>query len=1461
MVFVRITCPKCGLSKDVPADIIPSTAAQATCSKCNHWFPVPSGSLQTAAAPNSAATQREKAVSPAPSQSPALKVDKTSIRDMPIQQGGNRAKSLLIFFLLLVVVLVGIRLWAEGKKREVPFPNFIATSTRGVAVSWGEDVILLDHAGKVNGRQKLPKGTMLTQLLYVGDELWHADHTSNSVRRLRNGSWETVISGGDRFRGAFKCAVDQKSGEIFVTDSSSHIIHQFMTDGRYVRSFGREGKGPGELKFPNSILFDRDGNLIVVNTNCFSIDLFSRQGEFLKTIAQVRGIGLYRYPTLMTRVGNRFAFLHTIDLRQAKAMLYGEDGQAIGELTTPTQIEEAGDIAAISGDILVSDQKERKVYRFSSDTLDYLGPFSTDLEALGMAEANTQRRYQLLSNLALVIMLVATVPLLFFYLRFRRQEQKKMASTDSSAMIPSSAIWASPYNRQKLQVAVLIMLASLGIFAVSFLLIAKLHILLGMLCYLVHAALAWYGYLYLSIASGYPNPSREENLQRLVKTAFLKTASVLTPGERVEVCTAAWLQPTRKQAALLLFTNRRVLVCDFTVNNAGIRQFDYGSLAAGTIKTLKPSLFQTFTYFGLSLATDPGAASTLSLYNCDQTLLSRIKQYLETRGTTGETVDDAVLCDTCYQPLQGAHCTRCPERKPNRTPVYLSLMFPGLGQFYNRELWNGTIHSAVFSIGILSMTIPVIKIMNHSAETGSDGYNWLLQNCGWMMFMYVTSAVDADLAANQGRKLFSQATGEIIRAWLTKKLAAMTPHRARMFLTTVPGISHFLSGRFTRALWLLALLAWLLWTVFWSIMTLVTGHGDSTNFQIIFFSGALVAILWTGMAIDGIRCYNEAPPLRITMPAVLSVSIPPLLSMAAAITVQGVWMLLLKTFPALNDALKMLFSGYIFRIPILFPGWGAALAVVFGITTWNHGKNARETGKDALIGFIGGSACWLVSNLITGQLVGSMLLQPLVFGLLSGLFIYRYYAGRGASPLIVPAGFLGLVAGYILGLMALPLTMLLHNWIGNVAMLLQLLALPAYCLHLAVLILDRARPTKQPPAGQLANAGEIVGSTGTAGSNISMRLAVGKKPMTYLLLILLGTGLLAAVKDCSKTSESTPPSITKADQTTFSPYLEANLDSINNTLYCASFQKAWDMMRDQVVRGKIRLADDPLTARLLNRQSLGKDDISQDSYVAGAGTYSYELVDRVNKELREKFGSQVDENFSVPKSSAGDRSIIAYAFLYKNLEFPTEFEKLHNPLSFHANGNATPVKAFGIELFSHSKRLHEKLANQVAVLDYHDDSDFILSLTSKSKDDEIILAKIKPGKTLLDTYQAVTKRIAGGTRSDIRENESLQIPKIDFDLSHNFKELEGRRLLNRGWEEWHIAAAVQDIRFKLDEKGAVLKSRAFMLMTKSEAPAPGNTKPRMFIFDKPFLICLKQKTGNSPYFALWVNNPELMREK
>jgi hypothetical protein len=68
-----------------------------------------------------------------------------------------------------------------------------------------------------------------------------------------------------------------------------------------------------------------------------------------------------------------------------------------------------------------------------------------------------------------------------------------------------------------------------------------------------------------------------------------------------------------------------------------------------------------------------------------------------------------------------------------------------------------------------------------------------------------------------------------------------------------------------------------------------------------------------------------------------------------------------------------------------------------------------------------------------------------------------------------------------------------------------------------------------------------------------------------------------------------------------------------------------------------------------------------------------------------------------------------------------------------------------------------------------------------------------------------------------------------------------------------IVLAMQTIRFRLDDRGATLKSEA-ALAQKAATPE----KLRRFIFDKPFLILLERRDAARPYLAIWVDIPELL---
>ena len=79
-------------------------------------------------------------------------------------------------------------------------------------------------------------------------------------------------------------------GTLYATDvrglpANSHRVLVFGPDGTLVRSMG----APGQLSFPNGIVFDSQGNIAVTDSNNGRLVIFSQYGKILATIS--RGVG------------------------------------------------------------------------------------------------------------------------------------------------------------------------------------------------------------------------------------------------------------------------------------------------------------------------------------------------------------------------------------------------------------------------------------------------------------------------------------------------------------------------------------------------------------------------------------------------------------------------------------------------------------------------------------------------------------------------------------------------------------------------------------------------------------------------------------------------------------------------------------------------------------------------------------------------------------------------------------------------------------------------------------------------------------------------------------------------------------------------------------------------------------------------------------------------------------------
>ncbi len=89
-------------------------------------------------------------------------------------------------------------------------------------------------------------------------------------------------------------------------------------------------------------------------------------------------------------------------------------------------------------------------------------------------------------------------------------------------------------------------------------------------------------------------------------------------------------------------------------------------------------------------------------------------------------------------------------------------------------------------------------------------------------------------------------------------------------------------------------------------------------------------------------------------------------------------------------------------------------------------------------------------------------------------------------------------------------------------------------------------------------------------------------------------------------------------------------------------------------------------------------------------------------------------------------------------------------------------------------------------------------------------------------------------------------------MNHEFVELQGgdKIIENPGeFQGLFIAKAGQSIRFRLDKSGATVTSESQTF--------PGAI-PREFIVDRPFLIVIKRRSAEQPYFVAWIDNAELL---
>ena len=79
-----------------------------------------------------------------------------------------------------------------------------------------------------------------------------------------------------------RAVVPDADGNIYVLDQGNHRVQVFDADGRYLRTLGREGQGPGEITLATSLAVTADG--VVVRASRGRLNMWALDGGHIADI-------------------------------------------------------------------------------------------------------------------------------------------------------------------------------------------------------------------------------------------------------------------------------------------------------------------------------------------------------------------------------------------------------------------------------------------------------------------------------------------------------------------------------------------------------------------------------------------------------------------------------------------------------------------------------------------------------------------------------------------------------------------------------------------------------------------------------------------------------------------------------------------------------------------------------------------------------------------------------------------------------------------------------------------------------------------------------------------------------------------------------------------------------------------------------------------------------------------------
>ncbi|XP_070567338.1 tripartite motif-containing protein 2-like [Ptychodera flava] len=159
-------------------------------------------------------------------------------------------------------------------------------------------------------------------------------------------------------------AVSPVNGNVYVTDCGGNCVRVYTQDGKYLKSFGSEGKGHAQFKWPWCITASNSGLVFIADSCNHRVQVFGTDDQYLYSFGNQNGEGQMKYPRGIALENDRHVYVSD----NHHILKYNCDGKFVCRIDSDTDGLNCPTGLALTSDkpsrVVVADRENNRIKVF-----------------------------------------------------------------------------------------------------------------------------------------------------------------------------------------------------------------------------------------------------------------------------------------------------------------------------------------------------------------------------------------------------------------------------------------------------------------------------------------------------------------------------------------------------------------------------------------------------------------------------------------------------------------------------------------------------------------------------------------------------------------------------------------------------------------------------------------------------------------------------------------------------------------------------------------------------------------------------------------------------------------------------------------------------------------------------------------------------------------------------------------